>query len=126
MSLDPEVPACKPSSRMVEGHELRAEVVNNAFATVPTHRKRFVIDSNHLRKRMHRGKCVVSTLRAPFLSSGNPTIGQIRISVSLGPLEPPRRAWIFGDISKNISKLQVKNVIGDSITHLPRCIRFLR
>ena len=61
-------PAYKSWHRMVEGHELRAEVVNNAFATVPTHRKRFVIDSNQLRKRMHRGKCVVSSLRASFLT----------------------------------------------------------
>ena len=61
-------PASKSWHRMVEGHELGAEVVNNAFATVLTDRKRLVIDSNQLRKRMHRGKCVVSSLRASFLT----------------------------------------------------------
>ena len=60
-------PAWKSRQRMVEGEELSAEVVNNAFATVPTRRKHFINHRKEVRERVHRGKCVVSSLRAPFL-----------------------------------------------------------
>ena len=60
-------PAYESWRRMVEGHELRAEVVNNAIATVPTRRKHFINHRKEVRERVHRGKCVVSSLRAPFL-----------------------------------------------------------
>ena len=60
-------PASKSWHRMVEGHDLRAEVVNNAFATVPTHRKRFINHRKEVRERETRGNCVAPSLRAPFL-----------------------------------------------------------
>ena len=60
-------PAWKSWQRMVEGEELSAEVVNNAFATAPTRRKHFINHRKEARERVHRGKCVVSSLRAPFL-----------------------------------------------------------
>ena len=70
-------PAYESWGRMVEEHALRAEVENNAVATCPTCRKRFVIDNNQLRKRMHRGNCVVRSLRGSFLSLALGIFGEI-------------------------------------------------
>ena len=81
-----------------------SEKRNNTFATRHTLSEHFNINNNSFTIRVHRGKCVVSTLRAPLLSPGNSKIGQIRISASLGALELPRWAWIFGDIFKKYSK----------------------
>ena len=105
-------PAWKSWQRMVEGEELRAEVVNNAVATVPTHCKRFVIDSNQLRKRMHRGKCVVSSLRAHFYFEVLQYFGKMtpNIQAHLGGSRAPRPAEIR--IWEVIGSLEDKMVLG--------------
>ncbi len=55
------------SDLRVECQKLGAGVMNNAFATRPTHRKRFINLKKEVRERETRGNCVAPSLRAPFL-----------------------------------------------------------
>ena len=61
--------AYKSWPRMVEGNALGAEVVNNAFATVPTHLIRFSNHRKEVREREARGNCVVPFMKTLILSS---------------------------------------------------------
>ena len=61
--------AYKSWHRMVEGNALGAEVVNNTFATVPTHLIRFSNHRKDVREREARGNCVVPSLKTLILSS---------------------------------------------------------
>ena len=75
--------------------------------------------------RVHRGKCVVSTLRASFWPLKNFTFSKILIlggSASLGGLGAPKMSL---GLFHKFPKLRGQNdARRNGTTHLPRCIRF--
>ena len=76
--------------------------------------------------RVHRGKCVASTLRAPFCLQAILWLPKAGSRPAWGPWSPQDELGYLVTFSQNISKLQNKNGARRlDTTHLPRCTRSL-
>ena len=114
-----------PPNLLVDDEEHHHPDGNNAIATVHTLSEHFYINKKTFAMCVHRGKCVVSILRASFWSLKNFTFSKILIlggSARLGGLGAPKMSL---GIFYKFPKLRGQNgARRNGTTHLPRCIRF--